>query len=169
MKIAKLKSWAWKIFTVPIIWLMYCVLISEALRYLLPVLATRIHKLPLPFVSYLRYWEGFHRLDIAHLFAILLCMAVWFLWVEILTAFLSNERSVERSGWNPDAYRCFVNLLGGVVLSCDAILFYIAVTQLDWGSSRFSFAALVATAIYLGVIVFVSFVSVKLDRPLKEV
>jgi len=93
---------------------------------------------------------------------------VWYLWVVNLRAYLGDEDVFNHSGWNPETYRRFVLRLGVVVLGADAILFYIAITQQGWSGNRFSFTALVATVIYLAVIIFVSFVSVNLERPLKE-
>lgn len=168
MSAARVKSWAWKLVTVPIIGLIYCVLISEGLRYLFPALAQRLYKLPIPGLSYLRDYEAFYRLDLAHLFSIFLFIAVWYLWVVNLRAYLGDADVFNRSGWNPEAYRRFVLRLGVVVLGADAILFYIAITQQGWFGNRFSFTALVATVIYVAVIIFVSFVSVNLERPLKE-
>jgi hypothetical protein len=54
--------------------------------------------------------------------------------------------------------------LGFVILGADILLFYVAMTYSGWGESEFSFSAFLATIAYVGVLIFVSYVSIRLGR-----
>jgi hypothetical protein len=80
---------------------------------------------------------------------------------------LSTDEAFRGSGWDPDVYRRVVMTLGFIILGADSALFYASTCMLGWGRPSFSFSALLATAAYLAVIVFVSLVSLKLSRPFR--
>jgi hypothetical protein len=164
---SKVKAWLWKLITLPFLALIYLVVISEGLRLLVPVLGLKLHKLPLPGFSALRGFEGFYRLDMAHLFSVLLLWAVWYLWTVNLWILFAGPDFFARTRWDPETYTKFVRGLGVVILGADAILFYVGMTQQMggmFGGGGLSLSALLATVAYVGVIIFVSFVSVNLER-----
>lgn len=163
-----LKLLAWKGITMPIMGVIYCMVISEGMRLLVPALGQPLHKLPIPGLSQLRGFRGVNRLDLAHLMAIMLLFAVWHLWCVILRISLGANDVLARSGWDPVAYGRFVMGLGIVVLGADMILFYIALAYMEWGRPAFSFPAIIGTIAYVGVIIFVSFMTVNLHRPIME-
>ena len=90
---------------------------------------------------------------------------MWWLWEQVLKVLLTTDIAFHDSGWNPDAYKRLVLILGVVVLVADAALFYISMVQLGWGGARFSLPSLLASAAYCAVIVFVSLVSLNLRKP----
>lgn len=160
---------AWKLLTIPIIGLIYGSIVAEGMMRLVPTLALKVSKLPVPGLHRLKDYEGFHRLAIAHLLAIVLMFVVWHLWVRLMTLWLDGEHFTKQCRWNPETYARVIGLLGAVVLGGDAILFYYSVSHSGWGSGTvFSFAALICTACYLGVIVTISFVTFALENPLQE-
>jgi hypothetical protein len=98
--------------------------------------------------------------------AILLMVAVCWLWTKLIRAILGDDKYFERSGWRPEAYRTFITVLAVVIAGGDAILFYYAVSITDWGEvGGLAFFPLIGTVIYLGVLVFISLVSVHLEGP----
>src|ERR1051326_126135 len=161
---AHAKYWLWKAITIAVLGPIYCLVIAEGLRMLVPALGQKLHKLPLPGCSIFAQYQETRRLDLALFLSIFLLVAVWWLWEQVLKVFLSTETAILTSGWNPDAYKRLVMILGAVVLVADAALFYIAMVQMGWGTTRFSLAALLATAAYVAVIVFVSLVSLNLRK-----
>ena len=70
----------------------------------------------------------------------------------------------EDEGWDIDKYRKLIVGLGFVILGSDACLFFYAITQMGWSGGGFSATALIATAAYLAVVVYLSYVSVTLKQ-----
>jgi hypothetical protein len=137
----------------------YLAIISEGLRLLVPALGQKLYKLPM--LAVLREYEATYRLDLAPFFAFFLLIAVFGLWPKIIDIWISERGRCNRE-------ERLIVALGGAILVADAVLFYSAVTQMTWGGSALSFSALVATAAYVGIVVFVSWVSVKLNPRRKD-
>ena len=155
------RYWIWQIGSKATLGLIYLAVISEGLRVLIPALGQKIYKLPL--LSRLQNYEATYRLDIAPFFAFFLLIAVFVLWPKIIAVWLSQREADE---WSKEHQLLVV--LGSAILGTDAVLFYYAMTQMTWGASVLSFSALVATAAYVGVLVFVSWMSVKLNPCRKD-
>ena len=150
----------------PMILVVYLGMISEGFRVLIATTALKLYKLPVPGLIYLGRWAPWNKLDLAHILALFLCFASFYLWVVVLRAFLGDEAVFRRSGWNPEAYKQFVLTLALIVLGGDLILFYTATVTFGWGGVAFSFTALIATVLYAAIIVFTSFVVVNSsDKP----
>lgn len=132
---------------------------------LVPALGQKLHKLAIPGFSMFGQYQETRRLDLAMFMALFLLVAVWWLWEQVLKVFLSSEETFDKSGWNADAYKRVVLILGIIILGADACLFYASMVQIGWGGTRLSVPALLATAAYLAVIVFVSLVSLNLRKP----
>ena len=161
------KAWLWKIATFPFLAIIYVALISEGLRLLMPALGQPLWKaVPIPGFSLLRGYSGLHKLDIAHLMAILLLFAVWYSWVVNIRLMFASHEFAARTGWNLQNYQTFVSTLSITILVADAILFYRSMLEQGvWGSgSIFSFPALLATVCYTAILVFTSFVTVNLEE-----
>jgi hypothetical protein len=163
--VAHAKYWLWKLVTIIVLAPIYCSVIAEGLRMLVPALGQKLHKLPIPAFSTFGQYEETRRLDLAIFMALFLLVAVWWLWEQVLKVFLSNEDTFHDSGWNAEAYKRVVLILGIIILGADACLFYASMVQIGWGGTRLSVPALLATAAYLAVIVFVSLVSLNLRKP----
>ncbi len=147
--------WSWQIAAKFVLGLIYLAVISEGLRALAPPLGQKLYKLP--FFSFLQDFEATYRLDLAPFFAFFLLVAVFVLWRRIIEVWLSGQ---DPSQWTREQQ--LVVALGCVILGADAVLFYFAMTQMGWGASVFSFSALVASAAYVGVLIFVSWISITL-------
>jgi hypothetical protein len=152
MAITCLKYWAWQVGSKTVLGLIYFAIISEGLRQIVPVLAQRLYKLP--GLTFLQDYEATYRLDLAPFFALFQLIAVWYLWGTVLNIWIFEYDLEEYS----EAHRQLIAALAITILGADTYLFYAAVSQMGWSTS-FSFTAMIATAAYLGVLIFVLYVS----------
>jgi hypothetical protein len=150
-----LKYWLWLFATKLVLGVIYLSVIAEGLRYLVPALGQRLHKLPL--LSSLQDYEETHRLDLAPFFALFLLIAVWYLWERVLHVWLASNGDIE---WKPEELLIFT--LGTVILGSDGLLFYISMTTMGWGGSIISISAFLASLAYIAVLIFVSYVTINL-------
>ncbi len=146
----------WMIFTKVGLGTIYIAVISEGLRYMVPALGQRLYKIP--GLGFLEDFEETHGLDLAPFMAIFLLIAVFWLWERILHIWLASDE--EGIDWLNETKLLMV--LGTSILGADAILFYIAMTQVGWGGTVISISALLATVAYVAILVFVSYVTVTL-------
>jgi hypothetical protein len=161
---ARVKAWLWDFAAKVILGVIYFAVISEGLRILIPPLGQKLYKLPIPFLAALEDDEVGHRLDLAHAFSLFLLIGVYALWSRVLRLYLSAGEGFDDSGWNSKNHRQLIVGMAAVLLGADAALFYIAMTELGWAGSGFSFTAIVATTCYIAVLIYVTFVSVTLHR-----
>ncbi len=161
MTLACFKYWVWQLFTKSVLGLIYFSVIAEGLRQLVPVLGQRLYKLPL--LASLKNYEATYRLDLAPFFALFLLISVWHLWGIVLKLWVLEYDLQQYS----EPHRRMVAALAITILGADTYLFYAAVSQMGWSSS-FSLPAIIATAAYLGVLVFVLYVSENLRHEVQK-
>ncbi len=161
VNIARIKYWSWKTSSKILLGVVYFSIIAEGLRQIVPVLGQRLHKLP--GLSFLQDYEATYRLDLAPIFAGFLLLAVWSLWASLLKIWLLDDDSQQYS----DSHKLLIATLGSTILSVDAYIFYAALSEYGWGG-MFSFSALIATAAYVGVLIFVLYVSHQLHEDLEQ-
>lgn len=157
---------SWKVFTFFMVAPICFIIVAEGARYIFPALAMKLHRLPLPFVSHLRHFEGVAKLDLANVFAILLPLAAWWLALINLWILLAPEDFYTRWRFHPDMFTRAARALGIVVLGCDSVMFYIGVSQQGGilGGSMLSFTAIIATVAYLGAVIFTALISLMIDK-----
>lgn len=160
---ARLKYLAWQLLAKGVLGVIYIAVISEGLRVLVPALGQKLSKLAIPGAWMLAEDEAGHRLDLAHIFALFLLIAVFHLWAEVIRSWLRPD-DPEDEGFDPDNYFRLVATLAVVILGADAFLFFYSVTQMGWTGGEISFTAILVTAAYVAVLIFVSFVSVNLRQ-----
>ncbi len=161
-----LKLLAWELVTKGLLGIVYYVLIAEGMRQVLPVLGTKLSKIP--GLGILNEYEGLHKLDLAHVLSIMVLLIAWILWRILLLAWLSHEPEQNEFGWKPRRHQELVTILGAVMLITDAALFYYAMADLSWNGSWFSITALFATAGYVTILIFVTFYSITLSRAVQN-
>ena len=66
--------------------------------------------------------------------------------------------------WHAGNYRRIVATLAAVLLGADAVLFYFALAEMGWQGSQFNFGALLATAAYCAVMIFVTLLNLNLKE-----
>ncbi len=157
---ARLAYWAWQVITKAVMGVIYLSIIAEGFRMLVPVLNRRLYRLPL--LGWMEGYEGTYELDMASMMSVFMLVAVYSLWGRVLTLWLNEKIGFDhrlRSQNNADS---FVLFFGSIVLLSDSILFFVAVTEVSWSGSGFSFTALFATTAYVSVLVFTVYVAVNL-------
>lgn len=166
METLKFKAVAWKVFTLPPIMIVYIMLVAPGLRFIAPEFGVKLHKFPLPGFSYLRHYEGFDRMDLAHIFAVIMLVAVWYFLLKLMTIVFDDKFYFANKSWNSEPYSWFVLAAGLVLLVIDCVLFYTSLTCHGsvWGGSVFSFSATLATLLYLSLNLFIVFVTFNLQH-----
>ena len=154
--------WLWQLVSKSILGLIYFEVIAEGLRLVVPALGKDVHRIP--GLGFLYEYEATHALDLAHFMAFFLMVAVLVLWRRILELWLGANSPFHTADWQAQRHQVLVVTVGVLVLLCDAVLFYLALAELGWSGNHFSFTALIATGAYLGVIVFVSYISIVLRQ-----
>ena len=163
---AALYYYTWQLLTKVFLGVVYMTVISEGFRHLIPALALRLSKVP--GLSALDGFEFSYRIDLAHGFAFFMLLSVCFLWSRILVLWLEPGHHFDEIGWDDEHHVQLILTLGVIILCADACFFYIGVTQTTWGGSSFSFIAVVATAAYLSVLIWVTYVAAALHKKLKD-
>jgi hypothetical protein len=146
-------AWLLRLLCLPVLGLTYTVISAEGLRGLLTVLATPLHK-ALPVLSFLGAFRETRRLDVAVVLSLVLMAGSWVAWGKVIRIYLtppdrlSNE---EKLIWT----------VGGSLLVCDAILFFLGVIAgggflVGFGVSIF--AAVILTVLYVALLVLASYV-----------
>jgi len=163
----EIKFWGWAITTKTIVTVVYEALISQGLRYVLPDIGMRLYKLP--GLAFLERYTATYRLDLAHVFALVPLLSAWILWHLNLEMYLRPEVFAERfRRWDLDRVKRVVVTMGAIIIAGDAGLFCAAVTLVRWGEAKLSPAAVLATAVYVTVLGFVTWVSIWLKDGVDE-
>lgn len=157
--LAHFRYFAWQLATKTVLGVLYFAVISEGLRLLIPSLGTKIRKLPA--LGWFADYEATYQLDIAHFFAIFLLVAAWSLWGSLLRMWLDIDRL------NP-TNQILIYVMATVILTADAWLFYLGMAELNWGSDSISSVALIATAAYVVVLMFVTYVGIGLKASIRK-
>lgn len=164
--IPRLQCWGWHLLTKVVLGIIYIAIIADGLRYLFPAFGMKLWKIP--GFGELKNYEGTYKLDIAPFLALFLMIAVFTFWHLLVRMWLRREweRTEDENpyGWNGENHSILILSVGGLTLAADLIIFYIAVVQTGWAGAVFSFTALIATVAYLGVLLYVSYVSVCLHE-----
>jgi hypothetical protein len=166
--VARLKALLWKVLTFLVLGLIYWIIVAEGLRLTISKLAMPLYKLPLPGVARLGQFKETRKFDLACVFALVLMVAVFKLWDTILRQLYEAESRDEKVLAHPDVHRGLVMVLSVVLLAADAIMFFVGIShQMDGplgGGGGNVFISLVATVLYVGLIIFMSLESVRLDK-----
>ncbi len=167
LAMAYLKYYAWTVVTKIVLGIVYISIIREGLVSLIPALGQRVSKIPM--LSFFDQYDNLFRLDLGFFFAIFLMIAVFYLWAKIIySTFYENLRTRPLDMKSlEDRRETLVRGLAAMILIADGCLFYFAMTQSTWGGSNFSFAALIATFAYLGVLIFVCLLSAELHHKIE--
>lgn len=159
------RVFAWNCVSLPCIAIIYWVINAQGLRMAMPIFATRLWKLPIPGVSYLANYEGLYRLDLAHVFALILLFSVWYLWIVLVKTLLYGNYLAPDPKMNQKTYFCFLFTLAGILTLGDALLFYSGLSErVDtlWGTAN-PIVPILATIVYMAILAFVALVHVHLQ------
>lgn len=132
----------------------YLGIVSEGARRLIPSLGQKIFKL-VPWLDQID-----HRIDAAHCFALFLLIGTWWSWRQLLETWL---------GIKPYSRATTVIVpLAFTFIIVDTIFFYNATAQWKWGGSHVSFTTLLATAGWVAILIFVTFVGIQMKEELRK-
>lgn len=102
--------------------LIYWTVNSVGLRLSVPVLATKLYKLPLPHFSRLGNYHGLRDLDLANIAALGMLVLVWIFTVLILHIVVRGGLKIGKI--NPDFTAKFVLTVGFILIVVDAATFF---------------------------------------------
>jgi hypothetical protein len=165
---ARFRYWAFQAITKPFFAVVYFAVISEGLRVIAASTASKLYKLPIPYFAMLADSEEGARLDVAHLMALALLLAVWYFGEKAIQLWLRPGETPEE-GYDYDNYRRLVTTFAAMAIGGDAVCFYVAITEMGWGGSSLSFTGAVATMTYVSVLLFVSLVCVNLKKKIEDI
>ena len=168
---ARCKQIAWTVVTKIPLALVYFVFISEGIRRLAPEMATKLHKLPIPFLVHLEDYESTYELDVAHVAAELLLILSFVSWYFLLSWILKEDLKERIRKWNWTMKWVERVLITGavVIIVGDMGLFYESFSHSIFGRSSFSAKSFIATLVYALILVIVNFVSLYLAQCSREI
>jgi hypothetical protein len=149
------RYWGWQLLTKIILGVVYFGIVSEGSRRLVPSLGQKLYKLA-PLMERVN-----HRLDGAHCFALFILVGCWCSWTWLLQMWLGIK-------WYSREYKIIIIPLAIAFIIVDIVMFYFAVAQWRWGGALFSYSAMLATAGYLAVLIFVTFVGIILKEEIRK-
>ena len=167
--LARFKYYGWLVFTKLVLGVVYLSIVADGLKYIIPSLGMKLSKVPL--FGFLDGYQLTYRHDLASAMALFVLLAVFWLWDQALTLWIigKDTKYVSDDPLFRVRRESSIYSLAIVVLSMDAILFFIALVQSNWDGSVFSFTALIATILYSSVLIFVTLVTIELRQKLSNV
>lgn len=158
---ARVQFFAWRIVSTIGFAILYAFLLSEGLRLMFAASARKLHTIP--FLSWMKGYEDLHRLDIATLMAAGFMFIIMFIWERLLDLLIYGKRSAVEADQQDRESKLFL-YVGIGFLVCDAVTFYASIVSLSWGGSKFSFTALIATAMWVGMVIVLAHLTNRLRR-----
>ena len=154
--------WLWTVTTKLIVILICEEVVTGGIIYLFPEMGKRLGKIR--FFAVLNDFEATYRLTLAHAFVIVPVISTFMLWGLIFEFYLAADRFGERfDRFEVERGKQVILLIGVVVITADAGMFCAAFTMGSWGSSKLTPTTVLATALYVATIAFVSLVSMYLS------
>ena len=165
-KVAKLGRrvlyWIWTISTKLVVIIICQEVVASGIVSLFPEMGKRLWKVP--FFAFLNDFEATHRITLAHCFSIIPVISTFILWSLLLSIYLATASFDEKfKRFHLDRCKQVILIIGTVVIVSDAGMFCAAFSRSSWGGSKFSATAILATALYVASIAFVSLVSLFLS------
>jgi len=157
------KSFLFNCLVVPVLLLIYGIVNSQGMRMSIAILGMKLYKVPLPGFSYLERLKNVRDLDLAHVFAIFMLIAVWILSTALVENLLFGVRSDSRL--NMRIHTRFLYCLSAVVLIADICMFYRGIA--DQGGlldEAGGVTPIIATLGYSGLLAFVAYFHVMLKK-----
>jgi hypothetical protein len=141
-------AWPVRLIFGMVLLLVYLTVSAEGMRGLFETAATPLHKTGLWPLTALGQFAETRKIDIAHVLCLALLVVVWVSW-EMIVCYFANEQPMT----NP---RRIIWAGGAVVLVCDAILFWIGISQSSFLGGSSVFSATLVTALYVAMLVLVA-------------
>lgn len=142
--------WTTNALVMPFIALCYLTVSAEGLRQMMAVFSMRLYKMPIPGAGLLRHYDGFDRIDLAMLMALLLFGAVTFIWIRLFKELMGGGSFQDRRAGNPVLYFLLLGIVGIVVVG-DCAIFYFGLQSKaasSWTDTP-AYIPFIATVIYM--------------------
>jgi hypothetical protein len=167
---ARFVRFMWDLVMTIILAIIYFAWGSQGIRHVLPASGMKLFKLPIPGFSELEHYETTYRLDTAHFAALILLVLSWLSWHFLLRLHISDElqKKFERWSWNLARIKPVLIVTATLIIIGDGGLFYAAFNHAAFGETRFSATALVASLVYMTILVLVNFISLYFSHCAKD-
>jgi hypothetical protein len=154
---------AWVLSTFPLLFVIYATISVEGVRQNFQILATPLHKLPFPLFSPLKKFEGWRRMDLALVFAVVILVCCYVSWHLNLRMLLRTDFKLSNR-WHSENVAIFIRVVGGMLILSDLFFFFVGIRKASWiGEGGNVFTAIIATVAYLAVLLLISFVTILLE------
>jgi hypothetical protein len=115
--------WSLNAIILPIVAICCLSIGADGMASMLPVLATKIHNLPLPGAEFLEAYSGFSRLNLAMLASIALFIAVAMLWVRIFRELQDIGTLRMLKNENPIRYLLLTSIAFAIIAADAGVIF----------------------------------------------
>lgn len=158
------KSWwlfvIWRSVSLPIAACVYWIVGSAGIRNELPVFAMKLHRLPLPLFSYLSRFKGLESLDLAHVFALILMIAVLILSKRMMTLVFFRRDDIRQALKSLNTGEWLQVCMAVVLILGDACVFFSGLSNhanAMWGGQQRILVPAISTAMYIALILFLGY------------
>ncbi len=156
---ARCLYWLWTIVTKGIVFVMCEELMTDGVITLIAIMGKKLWKVP--GFWWLEYMEMTHRLTLANLFVIIPVTCTFMLWTRVFRIYISWDRfAAKYTRYDVHAVKRFYLILAAIVIAGDAGIFFVTFGSGSWGAAKFGPTTVLATAMYVASVAFVSLISV---------
>lgn len=123
---------------------------GEGIRNLLDVTATKLSRLPFPFLDRLDQFSGWADLDIAHLMSALMLIATSMMWIRLIREAKGDGEVLKYKFTNPPLF-WFYTVVAMSVILLDGFIFFLGVKSRGggWSGEMPLYVPFVCTAFYM--------------------
>ena len=143
----------------------YVTMIAAGMQMISSLAAMKLYKSP--GLGFLKHYEVGYRLTVAHPLSVVVLLASFYIAEKAVLLWLRPGESPDK-WFDADNYRRVVTVLAVMVIGGDAVCYYLAVSEANWGGSAVSFVALVATLLYTGMMAAAAICSVNLKAAIRD-
>ncbi|WP_253157122.1 hypothetical protein [Stieleria tagensis] len=132
----------------PILFTVVFAVAAQGIRELVPVMRTRLSRLPFPGFELLESYQGYSDLDLSHLASVLLFIAVTLIWIRVISESKGLGTVMQQRKSNPIVFYLFA-AIAVIILSADAFVFYCGLAARNNGWTETSgYVPIACTALY---------------------
>lgn len=146
----------------------YIAIVRDGFVNLTPTFAMRLSQIP--GLRFLADSDAFYAVDIALVLSAFLFIVVSYCWAALFRLWTSGDRSAFATDEQKYAnrYESLIVGLSMIVIFAELTLFYQAIVESTWGGSAFSFTALLASLVFVGVLLGVILIGIHLELTVKQ-
>ena len=115
------------VLVLPAILVVYLTVVAEGLRLLLGVFGTRLSRTAIPGAGILEQFDGWNRVDIASVTALILCVTVSYVWFRVFNE-LSGRGDLAQGG-TPQVVLLLLSIIAAILVIGDALIFYFGLSS----------------------------------------